>query len=387
MKYYLVLGSIVLCLLAAAVPIPGTDVWYSQFIAVMMFGFLMVAIEISQMSIAIAVLFVYMLISMVFVDHQDNMAMICLVQTGMCLFIAKVISCLETSRRRNIWFVIGGLLAFQCVWGALQHFNLDPIFRYAYDTKVCDTVGFSGSHNQYGLFLAAAAPVAFMFPLSLPLVFASLVLAKTFSAVLGFLAATAFFYAPYCNKILMFFIGIALIVAFFFLAHKDLYGKFHERFGLWKLSTRQVLQGKAVMQLNKSTQRIVTCNPILGFGFQRFFNISPSTQASIIMPNREHRYEHAHNDYVELFFDLGFVGALMLFGIFLEIGHAYIFAEKTLWLRLATASLIAYAVCALSIYAVHTAYNAMFLCVFLGLFYGEVLDGKKRRQQGTAQVV
>lgn len=388
MKFWLIISAVVVSLLAAAIPIPGTDVWYAQFVSVMLFGFLLIAVLIGEMSPFIGIFFAYLAFSMVFITHQDAMAIVCLLQVGACLLMAKEISKFDVKQRKIVWNVVFGLLIFQIGWSILQHFNLDPIFKYAYNNKICDTVGFSGSHNQYGLFLAAASPAFFANPILLVAAFLGLILSNTFSALLGFAAASLFFFGRDFNKLAMVAVVIIFGLAFMFFTHKELSGKFHERFGVWKLSVKQVLKGKAVMNITSvnttfndaKVQRIVTCNPWFGFGFQRFFNISPLTQGGLMMPQAKHYFEHAHNDYVEALFDLGIIGfVLLLFALF-EVCVLYSLSGHGIQIRLAASGLIAYGVSAISIYTVHTAYNGFFLCVLIGLFYAEVRDGAQGRK-------
>lgn len=373
MKFNLVLIAIAACLLASVVPILHTDVWYSQFVAVMLFGFLMIGFKLFELSKPLALLFIYLIYSTIFVNQQDTMSIICLLQTAFCLSLSLYISKCSPEQIRKIWVVIGSLLGLQVIWGFIQYSNHDPIFHLNYYPDKSDTVGFSGSHNQYGLFLAAASPLSFIMPMLIPFVFLSIVFSKTFSAMLGFIVAGIFFFRKKLDyRVIL--IGVFLTAGFFFLmTHKDLSGKFTERFGLWKLTTEQTLNGRAVMQINENVQKIVTCNKWFGYGFSKFFTISPYTQKDIIIPGLKHRYEHAHNDYVECLFDLGIIGCILLFWVFYDLIKRYI-AQKTksISLELSTCGLIAYSVCALSIYTVHTAYNGMFLCVLLGIFFAEV---------------
>lgn len=388
--FYLVFIAIIACLFSAAVPIPGTDVWYSQFVSLLLFGNLALAIYFSKMSKAIGILFAYFTFSTIFISKQDPMALMCLMQVAFCLFIAKNIAEFSEEQRTKIWYVLGGLLVFQVLWGILQHFNLDPIFKLSTDQNLCDTVGFNGSHNQYGLFLAATSPAVFMFPILLPLVFIGLVLSKTFTAILGAICASLFFFHKKINKFLLIGIVSIGIIIFFSSTNKNLIGKFSERTALWNLSISQVFQGKAVMTANDNpnVNKIVTCNPFFGFGFQKFFSISPYTQRWSVKNRPVNVFEHAHNDYVEALFDLGVIGFLLVLYAIGELIFLYWASyTRTVNFKLAACGLIAFAISAMGIYTVHTAYNGFLFCVLLGLFYGEVSYGKKGRQQRTSCLV
>lgn len=381
MKFYLILIAIVASLLAATIPIPGTDVWYSQYVSVLLFGFLLVATFIGEMSLSLGLFFAYITFSTVFIANQDSMAVICLAQLTVCLLTAKAISNFNAGQRQKVWVMIGALLSLQVIWGILQYFNLDPLFKLTTNTALCDTVGFNGSHNQYGLFLAGAAVTSFIVPFTIPFVLVALILSKTLSTLVGAVVAGVFFFRKKLSKPLIILSVVICIAAFFLFTRKDVSAKLNERMAIWKLTIGQVVKGKAYMIPADFylIRKVVPCNPVFGFGFQKFFTISPYTQKPVLWHNNRHVYEHAHNDYVEAFFDLGYIGIILLSFVLLEIFFLYrSIALKTVGLEMSMAGLIAFAVSALSIYAVHTAYNGFFLCVLLGLFYGEVRCGQKR---------
>jgi O-antigen ligase len=143
---------------------------------------------------------------------------------------------------------------------------------------------------------------------------------------------------------------------------------------LWKLSVSQVNAGKALMVNDKTKETMVKkCNPWFGFGFGQFMKISPYTQKAIIK-HGVHRYEHAHNDYIEVLFDLGRVGVVLLIALFVDMVLLFKKAKKTPLLVASAAAILAYAVCALAIYTVHTATGGVFLAIYLGLFLAEALN-------------
>lgn len=385
MKFYLSIIAVVVCLVASIIPIQGTDVWYSQFVAVTLFGMLSVAVMISEMSIGLGILFAYFTFSTVFVTHQDTMSLVCLMQTALCLLMAVNISRFDAVQRKRIWWAIFGVLTLQMVWGFVQFLNIDPIFKLSTDQRFCDTVGFSGSHNQYGLMMAAASPALLLFPWIMPILFVALILSKTFTAMVGFVVAQVFLFRKKINIFVIILAVLAVFSSQHFL-HKGLGGKFDERYGVWRLTVNQVLDGKAIMEVDKNVAHVVTCNPWFGFGFQKFFTISPYTQRLQKYPRPQSVFEHAHNDYVEALFDLGKVGFILVLLVLSELVFLFTFSEyimsgiRTREFEMTAAGLLAFAVCAGAVYSVHTAYNGFFLCVLLGLFYGEVNDGKKRRK-------
>lgn len=372
MKTFFIIASLVVGLLSAAIPIPGTDVWWSQFVAIMGIGFICVAIHVARMSFAISLFFIYLVFSTIFIAKMDIMSILCLMQTGLCLLMAKYISTLDKCNRNIIIKALVGLLFFQVFWGAVQALNLDPIFKLSTNAKLSDTVGFNGSHNQYGLFLAALSPFAFNNIVLIALVFAAIVMSKTYSAYIAMAAAFIFYHRADKKVVALGLVAtICLSFVFLFFVHKGLNEKFKERFDLWKLSISQVWQEKAVMKISPTVNKIITCNRWFGYGFGKFFQISPYTQEKVIQNNSkgQHRYEHAHNDYVELFFDCGIVGIFFFILVLLELFLKFS-RSSGCHVNMLGSCLVAYAVCALSIYTVHTAFNGFLFCILIGLLYG-----------------
>lgn len=326
--------------------------------------------------------------STIFVAHQNLMSLMCLVQVSFCLLFAAEIAGLS---RLNIKHVIRSLfviLAIQVLWGILQMANIDPFFHLSGSPHIADTVGFSGSHNQYGLSLAALSTTAFfIFPYLLPLVFIAIIFSKTFSALIAFCVCIGFlcFQKLKINPLVFVVIFLLMGTTFLSVVHKNIQHKISERQKLWELSVKQVVTGKATMTIGKQVRKIITCNPLTGFGFGSFMSISPYTQDCKVyglcdgQVNNNH-YEHAHNDYVEAFFDMGKLSVIFMFLVFIEMLYLFHTSDKNEILLVGVAGLIAYAVCAIAIYTVHTAVGGFFLSVFIGIFYAGVKDGKTREQ-------
>lgn len=377
MKLILILFTVVLSLLASVVPVIGTDVWFSQFIAVGMFGYLFIALKLFKMSKALGVLFAYSALSVVFVTHFNLLSFVVLMMVGVCGLIAVEVSKLNRNQRIYVYITLGVLLLIQVIYVFIQKMNLDPIFKLISNPKLSDTVGFSGSHNQYSLFVSILSSLFFENFWALGLVFVALIFSTSISGLIGCLVGLLFYYRT--NKhIFLLWLGVVIIcfVVFFFITKKGYETEFKERVGVWKLSIYQVISGKSTLELSKDVKQVVGCDPLFGYGLGSFFRISPYTQSAIINANSKgsHRYEHAHNDYVEIFFDLGYVG----FGLFCIWLISFItLLQRCHWdheLNLLVSMFICISVCALSIYTIHTAYNGMLICVILGLIYGKIKE-------------
>lgn len=384
MNTILVNLTLILGLIAPVIELPGTDAWFSQFVAIFIMANMFIANNLLKIDKHLTWLFVYCVLSTIFVARIDQMSFLIMLMTGLGATVFIQVSQLNSAQRTKVLVVLFWLLMFQIAWGWLQFFNLDPIFRLMLDPRKCDTVGFSGSHNQYSLFLSALSPLCFSNIFLLAFVTSGLVLSKSISGLFGMICALGFFYRK--SKMILVSLVIALPLLYFgfcTLANKSYGGELDERTKLWQLSISQVWNGKAVQTLSDNVTRIITCSKWTGFGFGTFFKISPYTQTGVVTHRlndgstivNSHRFEHAHNDYVEIFFELGIVGfAIFLICIFNLVGklNAVTWNHET---NLLVSMIIAVAISALSIYAIFTAYNAILIVTILGMIYSII---KKR---------
>jgi O-antigen ligase len=122
----------------------------------------------------------------------------------------------------------------------------------------------------------------------------------------------------------------------------------------------------------------IKCNPIFGFGLGNFMTISPKAQWQFMnlfteygQGNPIHRYEHAHNDYVEYFYETGYIGFLIMAWLLADFFYKFYVSHKSKLLTTSFLCVLAQLISATGIYTVHTIISAMMLVIFLGVFYGE----------------
>lgn len=380
MFLFILISALIVIPLSSVWPIIGTDVWYPQFVITVFFVFSALAYQISKMSKAIALFFFYCVISTVFIDRLYPTALIEMVQMGGCLLIATSISSLSEQQRKKVWYAIVAVLVLQSTLGILQMIGIDPFFRMKADYHLVDVCGFSGGRNQYGLSLASTAMAAIaLCPYIIPFVLIAMFGSKTLTTLIAFIVACLFFISKRTSKIkalMIMPVALVLIPVFLHFAPKTS-NKLYERVAIWNLTINQVNAGKITIPVNENIKKVVTGNVLTGYGMSSFFKLSPSTQGNVINKAYDYRYEHAHNDYVETYFDLGLIGIAFLVWIFAEIIFMFHVKRNRTKLLIASASaLIVYAVSAMSIYTVHTAVSGFYLAVFVGLFYGALKDSE-----------
>jgi hypothetical protein len=269
------------------------------------------------------------------------------------------------------------LCAVQGVVVVLQLLGVDPFFNSLKDPMLDLPYGFSGSPNQSGLFFAVTLPIVIAYcPWLLPLQVLGLLVAKTTSAVVG--AVIASFFVVSDKR---FYILLIIILAVFF-THFDKFsrGVYEERFKVYRHSVKETVQGKIVMAVpNQGRWHIVEgkTNPWRGWGYGNFQKLSPHSQTIYLNKDRgtlgplQHRYLHAHNDYIEFFFEFGYFGLIFMISALGYSIRRFVLAEKTTLLMVVTACCVAQAVAAMGVYTVHTAPSGMLIILFYGLFIGQ----------------
>ena len=184
------------------------------------------------------------------------------------------------------------------------------------------------------------------------------------------------FFAFIISASLVFFMRFELISA----------RKIIERVELVQHCVKEVTTGRATMRrVNGQVEQRqeITANPLFGFGLGNFMRISPLTQWQFLDKsikkgdgNPIHRYEHAHNDYVEYFYETGWVGLVVLCWVLVDFAWRFIKANKTKLLVTSFLAVVAQLVCAMGIYTVQTILSATLLVIFLGIFYSEEKHGQ-----------
>lgn len=366
--------SIFMVPMASIIQMPGTIIWYPQYLMLIALAFLLGSFLIWQINKPLSVLSIYCLLSYIFVTQQHPRSLLCLIVAyggiGLVCLITKL------KQVKPIYTCIIAMALIQFVLVVLQKFNLDPFFHSIANAKLCDTVGFVGSHNQLGEFYAAIVPFLGWF---IPVSFISIFFSQCSTALIAAFVATLLTIAVYNYKISLVFLGMGLVII-------PLWGKydtsvkyaFNERLNICKLSIKQVVSGKAVMEISEKVKHIVACNPLTGFGLGSFLMISPSTQGPVLdrsNPNiykNTHRFEHAHNDFVEWFFEGGWIGIAIVLVIAVHILYTFLFSEMTNGIKLTFISLISQLILSSGTYVIHAPVSYFMLCLTLGLFYWEV---------------
>src|SRR3990167_1140663 len=383
--FYIAVASVVIVPLAAFIPLPGTDIWYVEFLALFFMLMLAVSVSLWKFNKWLAMLSLLALCSVILQPTQNPRAIICLTQLNLCLLATMLMSRFSRKQRKALLAALFVTFVIQTVMMTLQYFNLDPVFTSIADPQKNDTVGLSGSHNQIGLFYATTTPFIMMLNPALAIInILAVFLSTTTSAWLAFLVSGTLFAVMANKKILIYFVLFIVSSSIIFIKYYDAPNarKLNERHDLILSSIRDVERGYAEMNADGHKMKI-KCNRWLGFGLGNFIRISPYTQAEFIQKNvdrvgggeyPQHVYEHVHNDAVEVWYELGRLGFIAVLALVASFIQGFIASPKTPLLIMSFCAVISHLVSSLGIYTVQTAISGMILMIFYAVYVGEYND-------------
>ena len=401
MKTTLIIISLFVVTLSAMIPIRGTDVWFVQYIALFSMFMLGISVALWKFNKYISLITMWCLFSTIFVANQSPKAMLVLLQIDLGCLAMYVISNLKQKQRELILKSMLGLVLIQGILVTLQHFNLDPIFNHISDVAKDDTVGFSGSRNQLGIFFATTSPIVISYCIwLLPFTLIGLCGSTTTTAWGAFvITCMSMVLIKYKNMIGIFVIILIMSGYIFFTKFETLStAMIGQRFRLMQLTVHQVMHEEAIMirrefriakeisegvwSHGKMVKKVARCNRLTGFGLGNFQSISPYTQDDGVIDvwdgSSNHVYGHAHNDYVEFMFDTGLIGFVLLVVAIIDFLRRFWKAKKTKILMVSFASILAFMLCAMGVFAIQTACSSMLFIVLLGICEGELWESYQR---------
>ncbi len=379
------------------------DVWYSHYIGLFSCFCFGVSLVLWKFNKYISMFLILCWFSTIFghdgtriITSQHPRQFLILIQLLFASLAVYTIYRFPVKYRGYLIKAIIALFIVQSILVCLQFLNLDPLYKgigvFMKEGQADDTVGFAASHNQIGLFYAVTSPIILsVCPYLIPFTLLGLYGSTTSIAWVAFIISNGFYVIVTKKKILSIIVLIMVLLSAAYMLKVDKISSiaFNERFNLVKNTISQVNNGRAVMRQSNvdifgkvhynNMIKVATCNPWLGFGIGNFQRISPHTQRHFIKYSQKHTYAHAHNDLVEVYFEMGIVGLILVLLIIIDIVYKFIVTRKTKILIISFTCLLSQFIASLGIFTVHTAMSGMLLIVMLGIFYGEVKDGTDSR--------
>lgn len=374
---YIIASFVFIVPLASIIPVNGTIVWFPQLICFIALGFILLALNLWSFNKLISILLIYLTYSYIFISNVHPRALLCLI----CVFIGCYISYF-VSRQKNLkifYNAIALMACLQLIYVIMQSFNIDPFFSSLIGDKR-DLVGVLGSRNQSGIFGAFVAPLLIGFNVICPLIGILIVyFSKTTSAMAAIIVSLLA--VLYLNKkyVLFGYLTIFIVIAIGAWNGFDnnVVPSFNERFKIWELTVNQSVSGKAIQNFNDGQSNIIKSNPITGFGIGSFMVISPTTQGDILK-NVKHRYENAHNDFIQCLFEFGYIGLILVILILLDIlKKLKSLTNVSKGVIITFSSLLAFGISSLGVYVFYAPVSYFMCMLVYGLFNAEVKNASK----------
>lgn len=383
--------SIFLVPMGSLFHLPGTIVWYGQFLALIIVGFLALSLYIWEYNRPLSLWSIYLLFSYIFVCQQHPRAMLLLIAAYLGILITIFVSHIKDTRLIYRSLIVMTVLQFLLV--ALQILGLDFLFKSITADRWDGIVGFVGSHNQLANYSASVAPILVALnPLLILISLVPLVASKGSFALLGlFVSLTTYFSYTWSKKAILIAFFIAIILGLVW-GRYDSVGErvIGQRLGIWKLTTLEAITGIAKVNVSANVEQVMTSNPLTGFGLGNFMTISSRSQTDVLCGQWEGnaeaykqcsetspRYEHAHNDFIEAFFEFGFIGLTLILLCISNVLANFYHSVKTPGVIKTFCSLVALAIASLGVYVFHAPVSYFMFMLLLGLFYAEVNNAKQ----------
>lgn len=304
----------------------------------------------------------YAMFQLVFI-HSDITKVIPNIFFGAVLyhFITK---CVRPSPK-YLW-ALYGVLILNIVWAVLQIYQIDPIFMMVdqqHQTIMTEFPGFFALPAFLGNYAAVVLPLSFtLSPVLFPFALIGLFFSKSSFSVLAALVASLFYF--WFRKRIVFWVILLVfgcISAFYVINHDLPSGQFSRRLSAWKLITSQAFKSQflghgigsygtkyfVVETAPSLKNRLVSNNKqLLDFIAEEakdkkewgvlnaISQINPDDfDDSYVMGLKNllqdhqmdyHIWDPAHNEFLQVFFDMGLVGILIIGGYIFDLFRRFL---------------------------------------------------------------
>lgn len=414
MKKFLILLilSIFIIPLCSIIPFRFEGGWYAHYLGILFFGLLTIGFVLWDFNKFLSLFYIYCLLStfnfiqiiiglpkIIFdikykslygffpifantiaysLKNMDTRALILLITFGIFSLISYGISRLPIMYKKYIFRVICGLVLIQLFWIALQLNNKDPIFYCLQNPAINSPVGSIGSPNQAGIFFALTLPIMlYIHPLLGIFCLIGIFIAETsFAFMAAVISGLLYLFFIHKNIFIIALLSILLAGSIFFIKiDRPKLADFKTRFSVWNYVIKSTIEGQ--IEVNKNEKNIVyKTSSYYGYGFGKFLTIFPFVLQKDNFNYIDEKFTHAHNDYIELFFELGWMGLTLLILMLGNFILSFIKAEKTKEIIVLFCGLISFMICALGNFLIQMAVAGMFLIIYYGLYKGEINNGK-----------
>ena len=154
---------------------------------------------------------------------------------------------------------------------------------------------------------------------------------------------------------------------------------FETRLSVWRHTFESINCGSITTKRSPNNYRQYMTSPFVGLGFGSFLTIFPFVPQNIAINFNTitEKFTHAHNDYLEFFFELGYVGLGLILAMMAFFILSFIRANKTIELVTYFSCVIAYLLNSIGNFLSQNAVSVMLLMVFYGLYRGTLKENGK----------
>lgn len=293
------------------------------------------------------------------------------------------------------------LLALNLIWMILQSSGIDPLYIAQNASGVPqikatfrDFSGLFGIKMANGIFIGMVMPILASINLWLvPFLLIPLYYCRASIAILAVFVSMSFYLFHTNRRIFNYFVvvGLAGATIYTFLDLKDDSHTFKSRFPVWHSAVRYTLSHP----LGYGPDSYRNYNAKKNFLFYSDYDYNHAIVRKLsedtalfqyyemdngAMYSHNHKpfknntiswWDNPHNEYIQQFFEYGFIGLFLLVGLIREMFYRFKFAVKSKELIVITASLLVYFVSGLGHFPLHIARLACLFGIFLGAFFAK----------------
>ena len=379
--------ALVIVFLGSLIPNPSGNIWYSQYLNLLVMIFIGFGLVLWNYNKLLSGISFYLIFSVFIVSNCSPRSVFNLFLFDIGLTISYIISRLDSKLRKRILYSLGIIVFLQTAMVFLQFLKLDPVFKPV-NMSTPDYfrwVGFMGSAGQSSALISILLlPVSFISIWFSILSIFVLLMSKSTVAFLGATIASFLMIISSGKRNLI--IASILCMAIFtgvFLLKVDKINSFEgkhtllARIDVWKYAIKNTLSGKVQIEI-KDTKKEVRCNRWFGYGFGNWMSIFPYIPSQGNFNWKYEKFTHAHNDFIEWFFETGIVGGLLLLLLLGKFFIDFFLSRKSTELWYYFCGMIAYFINASGNFVSQLSLLAIIGCVIYGLYEGtrRELNGK-----------
>lgn len=363
----------------------GGKVWFPQYLAFLIFLFLCSSLAIWKFDKWISLFMLLCLSSVIYPGKMGTRAIFHLFCLFGAIYAIYGVSRFGENERKHISLAIASLVLFMGGYLIVQFFNLDLFFELKTDPTKDAMIGLVGAKDQIGSFFAITLPFAIQhfrikrIPVILPFALLGLYVSKSSFAIAAAVIGMGFYFFFKSRKLFLKIAPIILIAGILYIYFVDKPQKvdFVTRGNVWKYAITSIAKGKMNVNFYGRDATAIAV-PYLGFGFSNwsaFFPAVPQKNRNFNFATE--KFAHAHNDFVEGFFEMGvpFVVIVLLFYFSLFIRFLKYRTDEAL---VYFSAFVIYSVNAMGNFLSYLAVSGMLLIFILGMIEGIFSERRKK---------